>query len=110
MTTATLTVLYPNVAGAKYDFDYYINSHMPLAAAKWKPLGCLSWTVAKYQPDPDGQPPRYAFAGLIRFSSLEAVRKALASTETAELMEDVPNYSNQELQFLMAEDTETTTA
>ncbi|TQN70027.1 hypothetical protein CSHISOI_05455 [Colletotrichum shisoi] len=108
--TATLTVLYPNVAGAEYDFDYYIKSHMPLAAAKWKPSGCLSWTVAKYRPGPDGAPPRYAFAGLIRFSSLEAIHKALASPATLELMEDVPNYSNQELQFLMAEDAETTAA
>jgi len=32
-----VSVLYPNKAGAKFDMDYYCDSHMPPFAAKLKP-------------------------------------------------------------------------
>lgn len=106
----TVSVLYPNDADAKYDIDYYVNRHMPLAAAQWKPSGCLSWTVTKYQATPDGKEPKFAFAGILTFESLEAVHKALASPESAAVMQDVPNYSNKEPVFLIGEDLKTTAA
>ncbi|GKT49814.1 uncharacterized protein ColSpa_09995 [Colletotrichum spaethianum] len=106
----TVTVLYPNEADAKYDFDYYVNRHMPLAAAQWKSSGCTSWTATKYQATPDGKQPQYSFAGILEFESIESIHKALASPETAAVMQDVPNYSNKEPVFLIGEDAKTTAA
>ncbi|TKW51595.1 hypothetical protein CTA1_2067 [Colletotrichum tanaceti] len=108
--TVTVSVLYPNEADAKYDVDYYVNSHMPMAAAQWKSSGLVSWTVTKYHPGPGGKESKFAFAGVLTFESLEAVHKALASPETAVVMKDVPNYSNKEPEFLIGEDIKNTAA
>ena len=29
-----VSVMYPNSAGAKFDIDYYVNSHMPMVKSK----------------------------------------------------------------------------
>ncbi|KAK1989137.1 hypothetical protein LZ30DRAFT_696520 [Colletotrichum cereale] len=99
----TVTVLYPNEADAKYDFDYYVNSHMPMAAANWKPSGCTSWSATQYQATPDGKQPKYSFAGILVFETVADIHKALTSAETATIMKDVPNYSNKEPEFLIGE-------
>ncbi|KAF4775358.1 hypothetical protein CPAR01_13708 [Colletotrichum paranaense] len=101
---ATVSVLYPNEADAKYNIDYYVESHMPMAAATWKSAGVKSWKVTKYSASPDGKQPKYAFAGILTFDSVESIHKALASPDTAKVMQDVPNYSNKEPVFLIGED------
>ncbi|KAK2058582.1 hypothetical protein LY76DRAFT_593149 [Colletotrichum caudatum] len=107
---ATLTVLYPNEADAKYDFDYYVNSHMPLAASQWKSSGCKSWSAVKYQPTPDGKEPKYSFAGILVFDSIDTIHKALASGDSATIMQDVPNYSNKEPVLIIGEEAKTAAA
>ncbi|OHE92051.1 hypothetical protein CORC01_12632 [Colletotrichum orchidophilum] len=101
---ATFTILYPNEADAKYDIDYYVNSHMPLAAATWAAAGVKSWKVTKYAASADGKEPKYAFGGILIFDSVESIQKALTSPETAKVLQDVPNYSNKEPVFLIGED------
>ncbi|KAK1991423.1 hypothetical protein LX36DRAFT_675241 [Colletotrichum falcatum] len=107
---ATITVLYPNEADAKYDFDYYVNSHLPMAAAKWKSSGCKSWSATKYHATPDGKEPKYSFAGILVFESIDAVNKALASAESPSIMQDVPNYSNKQPVILVGDETKTAAA
>ncbi|KAF4919085.1 hypothetical protein CGCVW01_v008226 [Colletotrichum viniferum] len=101
---ATVTVLYPNEPDAKYDIDYYINKHMPLAGSTWKAFGVTSWSVTKYAPGPDGAEPKYAFAGILQWDSVESVKKALASADTAKIMQDVPNYSNKQPILLIGDE------
>ncbi|KAK2015662.1 hypothetical protein LZ32DRAFT_602308 [Colletotrichum eremochloae] len=107
---ATVSVLYPNEADAKYDFEYYVNRHMPLAAAQWKSSGCTSWSATKYHPTADGKQPKYSFAGTLVFESVDAIHKALASPETAAVMQDVPNYSNKQPVLMIGEDVKSTAA
>ncbi|WYZ39772.1 hypothetical protein EsH8_IV_000113 [Colletotrichum jinshuiense] len=106
---ATVSVLYPNEPDSKYDVEYYISRHMPLAAAQWKSSGLKSWSVTKYQASPDGKEPQYVFAGILNFDSIESIHKALASPETQAVMQDVPNFSNKTPVFLIGEDAKTTT-
>ncbi|WYZ37001.1 hypothetical protein EsH8_II_000507 [Colletotrichum jinshuiense] len=100
---ATLSILYPNEADAKYDIDYYQNSHMPSVGAQWKSAGATSWNVTKYVTGSNDKQPKYAFAGIFTFDSIEGIHKALAFPETAAFMDDVPNYSNKEPVFLFGE-------
>ncbi|TEA15695.1 hypothetical protein C8034_v002303 [Colletotrichum sidae] len=100
----TISVVYPNEPDAKYDVDYYINKHMPLAGSTWKSSGLKSWSVVKYVPGPDGAEPQYAFAGILQWDSLENFQKGLASPDTAKIMADVPNYSNKQPVFLIGEE------
>ncbi|OLN85467.1 hypothetical protein CCHL11_08062 [Colletotrichum chlorophyti] len=99
----TVSVLYPNEPDAKYDIDYYINTHMPLAASTWKDAGVKSWSVHKYLPGPGGQESKYVFAGVLEFESVEAVHKALASPDSKTVTDDVPNFSNKQPTFLIGE-------
>ncbi|KAL0931425.1 ethyl tert-butyl ether degradation [Colletotrichum truncatum] len=105
----TVSVLYPNEPDAKYDVDYYVNKHMPLAGSTWKDFGVKSWSVIKYAPGPDGTEPKYAFAGVLQWDSLENVKKALAAPETAKVMQDVPNYSNKQPVFLIGDEVKAVT-
>ncbi|KAF6838246.1 hypothetical protein CPLU01_02607 [Colletotrichum plurivorum] len=107
--TVTVTVLYPNEADAKYDIDYYINTHMPLASATWKSFGVKSWSVHKYAPGPDGSEAQYVFSGVVVFESMDGVKQALASPDTATVTADVPNFSNKKPIFLIGEDAKTVT-
>jgi hypothetical protein len=31
----TITVLYPNTPGSRFDLDYFVNTHIPLVETHW---------------------------------------------------------------------------
>ncbi|WPG98084.1 Hypothetical protein R9X50_00087000 [Acrodontium crateriforme] len=86
---ATVTVLYP--AGAKFNMDYYLSTHMPLVKEKWGPDGLTSYKVLKFN---DNAP--YSVQATLEFESLEAFQKAAGGPHTAEILGDVPNFSDKE--------------
>jgi uncharacterized protein (TIGR02118 family) len=83
------TVLYPNKAGAKFDFDYYLTKHIPLAN---QVLGG-QFEVSKGLPGPDGTPPAYLCIATIKVPSA-ADFAARNQKGGAQLGADVPNYTN----------------
>ncbi|CAI7569187.1 unnamed protein product [Penicillium crustosum] len=78
--TFTITVLFPNQPDAKYDIDYYTSHHMPLIKQSWAKYGVQNCVVV--------------------WENKEGVEKAFASPEVAEVMGDVPKFSNKEPVFL----------
>lgn len=84
---ATTTILYP--AGAKFNMEYYLSSHMPLAAKHWEPLGLKSWKVTQL-----GEDSPYCVQSLLEWDSMEDFGKAIASPETKTIQDDVPNFSD----------------
>ncbi len=83
------TVLYPNAAGAKFDFDYYLKKHIPLAN---EILGG-QFEVSKGLPGPGGEPPAYLCLATIKISS-PADFAARNQKRGAELAADIANYTN----------------
>ncbi|MCD9624750.1 EthD family reductase [Rhabdothermincola salaria] len=79
-----LSVLYPKTDGATFDHDYYRDSHVPLALAKW---GLESADIDKGIDGP------YEAAVHFTFESMEAMGAALGGEGTAEVQGDVPNYT-----------------
>lgn len=83
------TVLYPNKAGAKFDFDYYLKKHIPLAneilGGKFK--------VAKVLPGQDGKAPAFICIASIDVPSADdfATRN---KARGAELGKDIANYTD----------------
>lgn len=51
-----VSVLYPNEGGS-FDFDYYINKHMPLVHRLLKPYGLVKTEVDKSAGTPAGALP-----------------------------------------------------
>jgi len=83
------TVIYPNKDGAKFDFDYYLKNHIPLAN---EILGG-TFEVSKGMPGPDGKPPAYLCIATIKVPS-PADFAARNQKRGAELAGDVGNYTN----------------
>jgi len=83
------TVLYPNHDGAKFDFDYYLKKHIPLAN---EILGG-AFEVSKGLPGPDGKGPAFLCVATIKVAS-PADFAARNKARGAELGSDVRNYTN----------------
>ncbi|KAJ6088050.1 hypothetical protein N7499_004232 [Penicillium canescens] len=99
--TFTAVVVYPNEPDTTFDTDYYLQTHMPLVAKHWGPVGLKSWNVVKYDRDPAGTSPKYLIAATLVWESEEA-RKVAASGEAAAMIRgDVPNFTNKK-PFILA--------
>lgn len=100
---ASVTVLFPNEADAKYDINYYITHHMPLMEKLWGHLGVKSWSVTTFTPGPDGSAPAFVFGSNVIWSSTEAIKTAFADKSMQQIMEDVPKFSNKQPTFLFGD-------
>lgn len=89
-----VTVSYPNVAGAKFDLQYYLTRHMPMVEAKLSGRGLTGWTVDQgLSGGAPGSEAEFLIQGHLTFESVEAFEAAMAS-EGAEIMADIPHYTN----------------
>ena len=98
-----ITVVFPTHADSNYNIDYYVSHHMPLIERHWKKFGLKSWSVTKFAPGLDGNPPLYAFGSVVSWENEEGMKEAFGSPEAAEIMGDVPNFSNVQPIFLLGQ-------
>ncbi len=91
---------YPSREGAKFDRAYYDSKHMPLVQEKWGPLGLTGFEVL--YPTPGEQP--FAAQTLVRFRDQAAIDAALTSPAAAEIIGDIPNFTNITAVILRAND------
>ena len=88
-----VTVFYPNDEGKKFDMEYYCNNHMPMVQEK---LGDACKSIAVEQglggTEP-GSPATYIAMGHLYLDSVEAFQAAFGP-HAAEIMGDVPNYTD----------------
>lgn len=88
---AQVIVLYPRKDGSKFDLDYYHSTHMPLAKKIWTQHGLKSFSVVQLSPEN-----QYSIAAILDFESQEHLGKAMADPNTKEIMDDIPNFSNEQ--------------
>lgn len=98
-----ISVLYPNEPGRKFDHDYYAEKHMPLVHRRLSPLGLLRYEVDKGLGGAasESKPP-FVGACYLYFNSVEEFRNAMGK-HGAELMGDVPNYTDIQPQIQISE-------
>ena len=87
-----VSVLYPKQAGGKFDFDYYLKTHIPLAQ---KLVGKALKRVEVYKGvgGAGGAPETYVCSASLFFDSAQAFEKAFGPV-AGQVMADVPNYTN----------------
>jgi uncharacterized protein (TIGR02118 family) len=88
-----VSVLYPNGPGARFDIDYYLNSHMPMVQRR---LGAPLRRVAVEQGLAGGSPgaaPPFLAAAHLHFDSVAAFEGAFGAHAQA-ILADIPNYTN----------------
>ncbi len=72
-----VTVLYPKDATSHFDHDYYLQKHIPMVKESWAEMGLTRVDLFRGTASFDGQSPAYELIGLLHFSSLDAMMKAL---------------------------------
>jgi uncharacterized protein (TIGR02118 family) len=90
----SVTVLYPNQAGSKFDLDYYVHRHLPLVRDRLKPMGMrsLTYTVERAM-DPAAPPQPYRLSAELRFDDMDSASRALQA-HGAETQADIPNFTD----------------
>lgn len=71
--------------------DYYLSSHMPLVGKLWGPQGLKGWKVVKFG---DDQP--HSVQATLEWADIKDFQKAAGGEHTAQIMGDVPNFSDKE--------------
>lgn len=89
-STVTLYVTYSGAPGARFDRAYYVDRHLPLVMHHWAQYGLTG--VAAFFPAME-QPGTLAICEC-RFRDDAAVHTAFNSPEAAEVMADVPRFTD----------------
>ena len=88
-----VSVLYPHMEGAHFDWSYYLSTHMPMVTRKF---GAAAKTTSIEQGIGGGAPgapaPYVAIASFI-FDSVPAFQAAFAP-HAQEIMTDIPKYTS----------------
>jgi uncharacterized protein (TIGR02118 family) len=88
-----VSVMYPNVPGARFDHAYYSDKHMPLLKARMGDA-CLYYTVDKgLAGGTPGSEPTYIGMCHIFCDSAESF-KAAFGPHAEEILGDIPNYTD----------------
>lgn len=90
MAGAQVIVAYPRAEGSTFDKEYYLSTHMPLAAKHWKKHGLKSYTVTELSTDGP-----YTYSVAMEWESYEGWGAAAKDPSIKEIMDDVENFSNQ---------------
>ena len=91
----TVTFLYPYTPGNRFDADYYIDVHMPLAIRVLGPaLKAVTAEIGISAAMPDQPAPFFAMA-TFTFESVQAFTQAVMP-HYMELQSDIPNYTDVE--------------
>jgi uncharacterized protein (TIGR02118 family) len=89
-STVTIYVTYEGAADARFDRAYYVEHHLPLVMRHWSQYGLTA--IAAYYPA-RAQDGTLAICEC-RFCDEAAVDAAFASPEAAEVMADVPRFTD----------------
>jgi uncharacterized protein (TIGR02118 family) len=84
-----VTVAYPNKTDARFDFDYYMKKHIPFVAE----LVGKSIEVRRGISSTTGSPAAFVCLAAIPIDSVAAFQTVMAK-HGAEILADIPNYTN----------------
>jgi uncharacterized protein (TIGR02118 family) len=84
-----VTVLYPNKEGSQFDFDYYMKKHIPWVAG----LVGKSIEVRRGLSSATGGPAPFTCLATIQVNTIDEFQ-AVFGKHGAEIMADIPNYTN----------------
>jgi uncharacterized protein (TIGR02118 family) len=96
-TTLTIHVSFVGSKEDRFDWSYYVRSHLPLVMSAWGPLGLLGLRAFHLNSAPLGSdsPGTIEICECV-FRDEEAVAAAFASERTAEVMADVERFTDLE--------------
>ena len=98
----TITILYPNKEGGRFNVDYYVNTHMPMSIAKFgEALKSVNISIGQNAGTPGSQPPYIAICQML-FESQDAFMQRFNEI-SGDLIADMPAYTDIDLIFQISE-------
>jgi uncharacterized protein (TIGR02118 family) len=91
-------VVFPASEGATFDWDRYVNEHLPLAREKLTPHGLLRINAQRCAQGPDGQAPAHLAIVTLDFETADGFREAFAQV-APDLIAHVPTFTNAQPSF-----------
>ena len=88
-----VNVLYPRKEGARFDWTYYLDKHMPMVNRKFGSAAKGVWVEQGLAGGAPSSPPPFVAMAHFTFDSVEAFQAAFAP-HAAEIMADIPNYTS----------------
>ena len=84
-----MAIIYNKTEDSSFDLDYYIKSHMPMAAREF---GAFKWDVDNVVSGADGSVSPIHCIGYLYFESEEKRLAGMNDTTVPKVIGDVPNY------------------
>ncbi|MGI4853785.1 MAG: EthD family reductase [Janthinobacterium lividum] len=97
-----VSVLYPQTATSRFDYGYYLRTHIPLVTERWSPLGLEKVEMVRGTASMDGGAPAFAMMATLYFTSDDHLQQAL-TTHGSEVLGDIPNFTDAEPMMQMGE-------
>lgn len=88
-----VSVYYPQTAGGRFDWDYYVAKHLPLVRARFGPAMTSLSIDEGLAGGAKDSPPAFVAAAHMTFASLESFQAATAP-HTPEIIADIPNFTS----------------
>lgn len=96
----SLQVVYPASEGTRFDFDYYLATHMPMVEQHLGPHIDRTLVTKGLASGPDAPPAFHAVTTMV-FADKAAMDAAMGAAEP--LLQDIPNFTDCEPQMLVGE-------
>ncbi len=95
------SLLYPNTEGARFDYSYYLDNHLPMVKAR---LGTAlkRLCVERGLYGAPGTSAPYIALGHLYFNSVEAMSEAYAP-HAREILGDIPNFTDLQPMMIICE-------
>jgi len=90
--TMTLQVLYPIGDGKTFDYEYYVETHLPMVDEVLKPHGLMSASFSRGLAGGPNKPPGYFAIATMAFADEQSMNAALVAA--GPLLGDMPNFTN----------------
>jgi len=98
--TTTVHVAYPRSEAAHFDFDYYVNKHVPLVKKQLGAAGMTAFSASRgIAGRPIEAPPPFFLVATLTFPDEETLRSALSTAD--EVVADIPNFTDVKPHFMI---------
>lgn len=91
--TITVTVMYPNTPGSKFDMDYYMGPHLEVVGRLWGSSMISARAVKGLGTADPNTPAPYQAMAILEVESTDVLNTMIAE-HGAEVMGDVPNFTD----------------
>lgn len=97
-----VSVLYPQTHDSRFDYGYYLHTHIPLVRERWSALGLEKVEMVRGTASMDGGAPAFAMLTTLHFTSDDHLQQALG-LHAEEVLGDIPNFTDVEPVMQMGE-------